>query len=210
MTLNKQIVFKVFGVIMIFFLLTLIFLWFYYKKIETKYTDDISDVSQARNIGEGGLTQSKNMNSEPSIQKNLVSPDINNISVNGELSIKNTAILVASKMGSYSTDTFNFSNLRDISSLMTDNMNSYVDDLIDRLSTLPDDGSYYGVTTKALSVEVVDPSGIESGVVDTIVSCQRVEVTGKDNPVQKIKYQKLKMKLLKQDDKWLADEVEWL
>ena len=93
---------------------------------------------------------------------------------------------------------------------MTDNMNSYVDDLIDRLSTLPDDGSYYGVTTKALSVEVVDPSGIESGVVDTIVSCQRVEVTGKDNPVQKIKYQKLKMKLLKQDDKWLADEVEWL
>lgn len=209
MVLNKQVILRILSVIIILFLLVLIFLWFYYKRTETKHVDDLDVVSQSKNVS-GRLIGAKKTSNDLPIQDNVGRQDGRDISENGELSITNTAILIASKMGSYSTDTFNFVNLRDLSNLMTDKMIDHIDDLINRLSDISDAGDYYGVTTKALSVDVINPDKIELGIVDVIVSCQRIEVMGKDNPVQKTKYQKLKIKLLKQGDKWLVDEAEWI
>ena len=81
---------------------------------------------------------------------------------NNEADIKNSAIFVVENMGSYSTDTYDFINLRNAKLLSTDEMKGYIDTLISSYQkNSQNNKSYYGVTTKALSVEILTPENID-------------------------------------------------
>ena len=118
------------------------------------------------------------------------------------------AKLAAERFGSYSSDTHNFENLRDMKYLMTDKMKQQTDDLIDGLlidNSLPQE--YYGVTTNALSVKIISHNKKQD--VEVVVPCQKVETKGRDNPISKTKYQSARIKMLYVNEKWLVDELQW-
>ena len=207
MKFNKKLILKIIAVVIIAVIVISIFFWFYYKKINSSDSNQkISDNIVHNNNNGNGFPESNN-NINNNINNNFDN-NINNEEIPlSEAELKSIVIIMAERIGSYSTDTQNFANLNDIDSLMTDKMKEW----LNHLKNINDNenSEYYGVTTKALSVKIVDRATIENGVVDVIVICQRTETKNKDNPVSKIKYQNLKMQLVKANEKWLADSIEW-
>lgn len=129
---------------------------------------------------------------------------------NDEVAIKNTAKFIAEKFGSYSTDTFNFINLKDAKYLSTESLQLYIDTLIENYKNRGISGEHYGVTTKSLSVEIINPEAISTGgVVKTIVSTQKSETFGSSNPVLSTSYKKAEIEIMKVGDQWLANRIEW-
>lgn len=207
MRFNKKLIFKIIAVIVIALIVISIFLLFYYKKINSKDSNQkISDnIVHNNNNGNGFPENNNNINNNTNNNFN------HNINIEEtplpEVELKSIAIIIAERIGSYSTDTQNFANLDNIDSLMTDKMKKW----LNNLKNINDNknSEYYGVTTKALSVKIVDIATLENGVAGVIVICQRTETKDKDNPVSKIKYQNLKMQLVKINEKWFADSIEW-
>ncbi len=130
---------------------------------------------------------------------------------NNEADIRNSSIFVVENMGSYSTDTYDFVNLRNAKLLATNEMKNYIDSLIlSYQQNNPKNNQYYGVTTKALSVEILTIEVVDSGEpVQVVVSTQRIETMGENNPISSTKYRKMEVELIKTGDKWLVSSARW-
>ena len=193
--MSKKSILKIILVVLIIFILSLVFLWFFYKD-NTPSNDNHNNIINNKNYNSLNRNSSVN-NTNQQINK-----------VDSIVEFTSIAKLVAERFGSYSSDTHNFANLRDMRSLMTDKMRQWIDNLIDSLlidNSLPKE--YYGVTTKALSVKTVSYNKEQD--VEVVVLCQKTETKGDNNPTSKTKYQDLKIKMIYIDKKWLIDELEW-
>ena len=122
-----------------------------------------------------------------------------------EANLKAVAMTFAERYGSYSNQG-NFSNLADLNSIMTVRMKALADNYkISQQSKNVD--SYYGITTKSLSVDILSLEE-NLGRASVTVTTQRHEALGSTiNP--RPFYQDIKIQLTKTGDIWKVDFVEW-
>ncbi len=118
-----------------------------------------------------------------------------------QTNIKNEALRFAEIYGSFSTDA-PYQNIKAIEHLFTPSFKSVVTATI--TSAVPAAG-FYGVTTRALTAEI--QSQTESSAV-IMVSTQREELFSHQGEPQ-LRYQDIRLVMLKQGDNWLVDKAEW-
>ncbi|MEA2065193.1 MAG: hypothetical protein U9O66_02760 [Patescibacteria group bacterium] len=194
--MSKKFILKIVLIVFVVFILFIAFFWFFYNNQEN-FVANNNETTNKQNYG--SLNRNNNVGSGVNQQ---------NGEVNRAADFTIIANITAEKFGSYSSDTHNFENLRDMQDLMTDRMKQWTDDFIDNLSidnSLPQE--YYGVTTRALSVKIISHN--EKQDVEVVVSCQKEEIKGRDNPISKIKYQDARIKMLYVNEKWIVDELQW-
>lgn len=113
----------------------------------------------------------------------------------------------AERFGSYSNES-GFENVSDLYVLMTQSLQAWVaNTYVTQLHAQhPRAEGYYNVSTKAISVKknILDE---ENGIADFMVLTQRSEVEGQGTP--KILYQNLALKLIRLEDTWRVDFVQW-
>ncbi|MCF7860290.1 hypothetical protein K9M09_01590 [Patescibacteria group bacterium] len=113
----------------------------------------------------------------------------------------------AERLGSYSNQS-NYSNFEDLNIFMTDSMRDWAKNYVEKMrQENPYSGSYYGVTTKAVSTEV-ESFNDALGSAEVIISTQRRELNldGGENNYQ----QNLRLTFVKESDQWLVDGAYWL
>lgn len=105
------------------------------------------------------------------------------------------------RIGSYSNQS-DFQNVDDVKPLMTARVQTWAEGLKKQGTA---GGGYRGVTTKALSLEVIDWKSKQSAVMR--VSTQRQEQ--QDGAADRVYYQDAEVNLVYQGDGWLVDGVYW-
>lgn len=206
MILNKKLIIKIFTIVLLVSILVAAILWFFGNKTDSVISETENNTTNVNTNNAGGLpnVSGNDINSADNSAAGKISA-----AESSKLGIESAAIFVAERFGSYSTDTDNFKNLRDAQFLMTEKMKREVDNMIDNYSknSLTGD-NYYGVTTKVVSVEILNQSNLSDGIAKILVSTQRVETRGKENPTVKTRYQKLEMVLVNRG-KWLVESATW-
>ncbi|MCK4745044.1 hypothetical protein KAS41_03205 [Candidatus Parcubacteria bacterium] len=194
--MSKKSILKIILIVLVIFILLIALLWFFYNREESP---TVNNVAETDSRDHGSLNRNSNINNRANQQ---------NREVNVAAEFTSIAKITTERFGSYSSDTYNFANLRDMKYLMTDKMKQWTDDLIDNLSA-GDSVSleYYGITTKALSAKVIIHNKKQDA--EVVVSCQKIETKGRDNPNSKTKYQDARIKMLYVNEKWLVDELRW-
>jgi hypothetical protein len=117
------------------------------------------------------------------------------------------AVAFAERLGSYSNQS-NYSNFEDLNIFMTVSMRDWAVIYVEKMRREnPYSGSYYGVTTKAVSTEIVSFNDAQ-GSAEVIVGTQREETTldGGESSYQ----QNLRLTFVKESGQWLIDGAYWL
>jgi len=205
MIFNKRLIIKIIAGVFVISILAASILWFFSNKTREQKEKPANN-STNTNSAEGGLPIVSG--GSGNVNNNTGGTGVLDGTAASVLDIESAAVFVAERLGSYSTDTANFKNLKDAQFLMTEKMRGEVDNMINSYTKILNSNNYYGVTTKALSVDVLDQSDLNNGVAKVMVSTQKVETINKDNPVIKTKYQKMEMILIKKG-KWLVDSAVW-
>ncbi|MDX9892791.1 MAG: hypothetical protein RB292_00040 [Patescibacteria group bacterium] len=120
--------------------------------------------------------------------------------------MKAVAMTFAERFGSYSneTDFLNFDDLRDI---MTVRMRAWVENYKAQ-NPLDKGDNYFGINTKALSIEVVEYD-VQTGQAEVTVGTQRMEAKSSTvNP--RVYYQNIRVNLVNSESGWKVDAAEWL
>jgi len=124
-------------------------------------------------------------------------------------SISRLAAAFAERYGSYSNQG-NFENLLDLKSLMTEKMKAETDNFIRQAEiSAGDSASYFGVTTKAISVNIVSINE-GAGTAEITVGTQRRESSGSMANNSAIKYENLELTLWKISGEWKVDAAKWV
>ena len=118
-----------------------------------------------------------------------------------QTSLKNTALRFAEIYGSYSTDA-KFANLKAINGLISESMKQSV--AAGMAAGAPSQG-FYGVTTRALLANIENETN-ETALVT--VSTQRQELFSGQGELQ-LRYQNLRLSLVRQGEAWLVDGADW-
>ena len=127
---------------------------------------------------------------------------------NLEAGIKAIAVTFAERFGSYSNQG-NFDNLTSARDLMTLKMKTATDAFIaSQTSTVNQDDSYYGITTKALNVNIIDLDE-DLGRAEVLVQTQRIETKISTNNPRSF-YQDLNLNLNLEGDRWKIDTASWV
>lgn len=124
-------------------------------------------------------------------------------------SISRLAAAFAERYGSYSNQG-NFDNLLDLESLMTEKMWAETENFIEQSKASAGDSSvYFGITTKAISVNItsIDEG---AGTAKITVGTQRRESSGSMADSSTIKYEDLELFFLKVNDEWMVDAAKWV
>ncbi len=117
------------------------------------------------------------------------------------------AMAFGERFGSYSNQS-NYDNFTDLKIFMTDSMKVWADKYVTELKKEPGDSSvYYGVSTKALTNEVVTFNE-QRGEAEIIVTTQRRESTEKTEN-NKSYIQKITITMVKNNGEWLIDKAYW-
>jgi hypothetical protein len=112
----------------------------------------------------------------------------------------------AERLGSFSNQS-NYSNFDDLSIFMTASMRTWADSYVLKTrAENPYNGSYYGITTKAVGTEIKSFDE-EKAVAEIIVGTQRreVKIDGGENNFT----QNLRLSFVKQNGRWLVDGAYW-
>lgn len=115
----------------------------------------------------------------------------------------------AERFGSFSNQS-KYGNFTDLKILMTDEMKTWSDSYVEKLKKQPQNSNvYYGVTTKALTYEVVSFNEM-AGTAEILVGTQRRESTEKINGGEAYN-QNLTLTLVNSDaiGNWLFDSASW-
>ena len=124
-------------------------------------------------------------------------------------SISRLAAAFAERYGSYSNQG-NFDNLLDLESLMTEKMWAETENFIEQSKASAGDSSvYFGITTKAISVNIasIDEG---AGTAKITIGTQRRESSGSMADSSTIKYEDLELFFLKVNDEWKVDTAKWI
>ena len=103
--------------------------------------------------------------------------------------------------GSYSSDA-PYQNLKAVDYMFTSNFKQIVE--AQTAQTEPA-GGFYGVTTKALTAQVSNQTESSATV---LISTQRQELFSRTGEPQ-LRYQDIKVTLVKQGQSWLVESAEW-
>ncbi len=114
------------------------------------------------------------------------------------------AMTFAERFGSFSNEG-NYENLTDLKAIMTDNMKRWTDNYI--ASNNVDLENFYGVTTRALSAEIITLADDERQA-QVVVSTQRQELAGEAKQAR-VYYQKILLNLTQGGDGWKVDGATW-
>ncbi len=175
------------------------------------------------NRGENGNINSPNANvnltNKPEVNKNSNSnsniPLNTNLNTNQGVSdekkeeeeLKRLSSSFAERFGSYSNQS-NFENIINLKVYMSKRMQRWADQFVAAsLVGNPDNSIYYGLTTKALSVNT-NVFDTKKGTAEFIVSTQRREATGSSSNIT-VFYQDILIKYAKEDGAWKVDEAIW-
>lgn len=110
------------------------------------------------------------------------------------------------RFGTFSNQN-DFENINNLKPYMTNNMIRYADQLIKDIEKQDTDkSSYYGITTKALSVSIVKN---ESGKAQVKITTQRKE-SSEEKAEMKVYYQDAEMVLKVEEGTWKVDSLKWL
>ncbi|MDP1890977.1 MAG: hypothetical protein Q8K55_08790, partial [Gemmatimonadaceae bacterium] len=122
--------------------------------------------------------------------------------------ISRLAAAFAERFGSYSNQG-DFENLLDLKSLMTGNMQTWVDNFVaESKAGQTDNTVYFGVTTKSVSLETISIDEA-AGEARIKVSAQRREASGTMSDNVRIYYQDLELGFKKVGGEWKVDEATW-
>lgn len=113
----------------------------------------------------------------------------------------------AERLGSYSNQS-DYGNFSDLDLFMTQSMRDWAVGYVAKMRTAnPYNGSYYGITTKAISADVKSFDDT-TGKAEIIVHTQRHEVKedGSNNDYS----QDLRLDFVKENGQWLVDGAYWL
>ena len=121
-----------------------------------------------------------------------------------EVAVRVLSLNFSERFGSYSNQS-DLANFSDLINITTATMQNYLDNLQKTIKA-EDDSLYHGLTTKVLKVEVKNLNGDNA---ETLVSTQRQETNASQNIFNRISYQNLKLKLVKNNSQWLVDGAWW-
>jgi len=107
----------------------------------------------------------------------------------------------AERYGSFSTDA-RFANLFELKNEMSKRLWQEIENYI-KEKEKEEAKEFYGITTKVLNVEEKDFSENEANY---LILTQRIETKGTE---QKVFYQNLELKLIKEDNVWKVDRINW-
>lgn len=112
----------------------------------------------------------------------------------------------AERLGSFSNES-NYRNFEDLNIFMTASMRDWADKYVEKMrADNPYNGTYYGITTKAISTEVKSFNEAQGNAEVVIVTQRReVKLDGGENNYQ----QTLRLTFLKQNGQWLVDGAYW-
>ncbi|MDD4607447.1 MAG: hypothetical protein PHS07_03950 [Patescibacteria group bacterium] len=193
---------KIFKIIIIIVLiLTLIVVGYYFlflkdkSEIQDENGNQISDQQPYLPSDQNNNGQNNQLNLTPQSQPKVVSE---------ETKIKNFSRSFSERFGTYSNQG-DYGNLEDLMPLMSDQMQTWAENyIIQQRAKNLDTSVYSGITTKALTAQILSQSEISAQVK---VSTQRIEKNITDE--QKIYYQDLILDLVKLNNTWLVDSAEW-
>jgi len=115
------------------------------------------------------------------------------------------ARLFIERIGSFSTQS-NFQNLNDLKGMMTERAQKWAEDLKKSNTEWASlSKTYYGVTTKVLTVKILEWNPGSSAVIE--MSAQRQEK--EDGVEDSVYYQTVEVDLVHRSGSWLIDQVEW-
>lgn len=120
--------------------------------------------------------------------------------------VSKLAMTFAERLGSYSSQS-NYSNIIDLQLFMTPAMKNWSDTYIDRLKSENPSTSYYGISTYALSSQILNYDE-NMGRAKIMVITQRKEVTD-DLSNENLFVQNIVIDLVKLNDKWLLSGAFW-
>jgi len=124
-------------------------------------------------------------------------------------SVSRLAAAFAERYGSYSNQG-NFENLLDLESLMTEKLWNATENFIQQNETpAGDSAAYFGVTTKAISVNIASIDEA-AGTAQITVGTQRRESSGSMADNSAIKYENLELTLWKVNGEWKVDAAKWV
>ena len=111
------------------------------------------------------------------------------------------------RFGSYSNHS-DYQNIKDLRIFMTDSMKNWADSYVaDQIRNQTDSTIYYGITTKAVSVEMTSYDEDE-GTAQARVETQRRESTGV-MANSSVSYQAISINFKKVDGMWKVDGAYW-
>ena len=116
------------------------------------------------------------------------------------------AMSFAERFGSFSNQS-NYGNFTDLKILMTEAMKTWADRYVNDLKAQPVSGTYYGITTKAITYEI-KKFDEASGQAEILVTTQRRESTEKINGGEPY-IQNLTLGLEKVSGTWLFARAYW-
>ncbi|MDD5290541.1 MAG: hypothetical protein PHZ04_00280 [Patescibacteria group bacterium] len=121
--------------------------------------------------------------------------------------LKRMAASFAERFGSYSNHS-SYSNISDLKIFMTSAMQAWADKFVEETKAKqgPND-AYYGVTTKAVAVEV-KMFNEGAGQAEILVNTQKRESSGTMDNVS-LTYQNILISFVKEADSWKVDGAEW-
>ena len=193
---NRRRFFIIIGAVIVIALVVFLFWWLFVRQPS-------QNLPAGNTNGNGNFSDqlpvSKPIIVEPKNQSPVSQPDV-------EATMKTVARTFAERFGSFSSET-NFSSLEDARSLMTQKMYTSAKSYIASQLAKYQAGSYYGITTVALSAKITAYDA-GAGQATAVVSTQRREAKiSTANP--RIFYQTLHLTLVSNQGGWQVDQASW-
>jgi type II secretory pathway component PulM len=184
--------------------LTMLLALFYWLFIRPQYPEASKRETPAANVN--ALPESPV--AIPSANQNAASetkiPDADKLKTD----LSRMASAFAERFGSYSNQG-DFENILDLKPIMTEEMQQWADDFIERnRSAMGDTSVYSGVTAKAISMSI---TSLNEGVgqATIIVGVQKIENSGTLTGNEKVSYQDMELNFKKVGEEWRVDEAIW-
>lgn len=117
--------------------------------------------------------------------------------------VRNLASVFTERFGSFSTEA-DFANIVDLKVFMTSGMQAWADALVEEARAAGPSAVSYGITTRALIIDVSDIDA-EGGTATATVTAQRLE----NSPGSTAYFEDLLLEFKKVDDAWKVDSAEW-
>lgn len=123
-----------------------------------------------------------------------------------ESDVEKMASLFVERFGTYSNQA-NFSNMIDLKMFMSKGMQVWADDYVVK-QTKANNDIYYGITTKAVVVEMKNFND-DSGQATFLVKTRRREATMTTSNVSKVFNQDITINFTKEDGAWKVNSAYW-
>jgi len=197
---NKKLIISIFVIILLVIAIVLAILNIFNNKnkqsevVVPNLLDDISSDIQVKDLSETQETKQ---------EKNIIRAELSEQEKEKGFLIK-TSSAFAERFGSYSNHS-NYENLTDLKYFMTVKMQKEVDIKISSRDFTKENNIYYGITTRALSTEIIS---MGSMTVAVKVKTQREEFWGADVN-SKVSYRDILVNLVKEGGVWKIDSANW-